>query len=68
MMPNAISALHRNPKEAAPLELAPKDILAALAPFKTVNGLEPLKLGYIQDIAIEPHADRLCVNMHVDDA
>ncbi|MCL5064856.1 MAG: Mrp/NBP35 family ATP-binding protein [Firmicutes bacterium] len=50
------------------MALTPKDVLAALAPFKTARGIKPLKAGYIQDIAVEPHADGLHINIHVDDA
>ncbi len=49
------------------MAVTPKDILAILAPFKTSAGVEPLKGGYIQDIAVEPHADGLHVNIHVDE-
>ncbi|MCL5115870.1 MAG: Mrp/NBP35 family ATP-binding protein [Firmicutes bacterium] len=49
------------------MALAPKDILAALAPFRTAAGIEPLKAGYVQDIAVEPHANGMRVNIHVDD-
>lgn len=50
------------------MALTSKDVLAALAPFKTAGGIEPLKAGYIQDIAVEPHADGARVNVHVDNA
>ena len=49
------------------MAVTPKDILAILAPFKTAAGVEPLKGGYIQDIVVEPHADGLHVNIHVDE-
>ena len=49
------------------MPLTPKDVLAALAPFRTPDGIEPLKAGYIQDISVEPHAGALQVNVHVDD-
>ncbi len=49
------------------MTLTPKDVLAALAPFQTASGIQPLKAGYIQDIAVEPHADGFRVNVHVDD-
>ncbi len=48
--------------------MTPKDVLQSLAGFKTEDGLQPLKLGYIQDVAVEPHADGMRVNIHVDDA
>ncbi|NMP23664.1 P-loop NTPase [Sulfobacillus harzensis] len=49
------------------MALTPKEILQGLAGFKTDDGLQPLKLGYIQDVAVEPHADGTRVNLHVDD-
>ena len=49
------------------MALTPKDVLQALAPFRTAGGIEPLKAGYIQDVSIEPHADGTRVNLHVDD-
>lgn len=49
------------------MALTPKEVLAALAPFQTAGGIEPLKAGYIQDIAVEPHTEGVRVNVHVDD-
>ncbi len=49
------------------MTLTPKDVLAALAPFQTASGIQPLKAGYVQDIAVEPHAEGFRVNVHVDD-
>ncbi len=49
------------------MALTPKDVLAILASFKTNEGIEPLKVGYIQDVAVEPHGEKFRVNIHVDD-
>jgi ATP-binding protein involved in chromosome partitioning len=49
------------------MALTPKDVVARLAPFKTSDGIEPLKAGYIQDVAVEPHAEGLRISVHVDD-
>lgn len=48
------------------MKVTPKDVLARLAPFKTGDGIEPLKAGYIQDVAVEPHAQGLRISIHVD--
>ncbi len=49
------------------MSLTPKDVLAILAPFRTAAGVQPLKAGHIQGVAVEPHADGMHVNVHVDD-
>ena len=50
------------------MPLTPKDVLAVLAPFRTAQGVQPLIAGHIQDVAVEPHADGMHVNVHVDEA
>lgn len=49
------------------MALTPKDVLQALASFKTPDGIEPLKAGYVQDVAVEPHQEGSHVNIHVED-
>lgn len=49
------------------MPLTPKDVLQSLTKFKTEDGLQPLKLGYIQDVAVEPHSEGTRINLHVDD-
>ncbi len=49
------------------MALTPKDVLQALASFKTPDGIAPLKAGYVQDVAVEPHQDGPHVNIHVED-
>ncbi len=49
------------------MALTSKDILGILASFHTAEGIEPLKAGYIQDVAVEPHGDGPKVNIHVTD-
>ena len=49
------------------MALSSKEILAVLASFRAPSGIEPLKAGYIQDIAVEPHDQEFHVNIHVDD-
>jgi ATP-binding protein involved in chromosome partitioning len=49
------------------MPITPQDVLQSLAGFITTDGLHPLKLGYIQDIAVEPHSEGSRINLHVDD-
>ncbi|PSR31933.1 MAG: ATP-binding protein [Sulfobacillus benefaciens] len=54
-------------KRQMTMALTSKDVLSALASFRTSSGIEVLKAGYIQDVAVEPHAAGFQVNIHVDD-
>ena len=49
------------------MPLVPKDIMQALARFTTSAGVAPLKTGYIQNIAVEPHGKHYVVSVHVDE-